>query len=74
MWVRHALAADHPDRVGAGRGRGGDAGRVRLPAAVRQHAGHDRLWHFAFIRLAEVNEQLIQGGSIYFGSTSQSRE
>jgi pimeloyl-ACP methyl ester carboxylesterase len=70
MWIGYALAADHPGRV------------VRLAVAEAAMPGvspspplfgstpaNDRLWHFAFNRLAEVNEQLIADREdIYFGS------
>jgi len=69
MWIGYALAADHPDRV------------ARLAVAETPLPGvsaspplfasshvNDRLWHFAFNRLAEVNEQLVTGREeIYFG-------
>jgi pimeloyl-ACP methyl ester carboxylesterase len=69
MWIGYALAADHPGRVD------------RLAVAETPLPGvspspplfasahlNDRLWHFAFNRLAEVNEQLVTGrGDVYFG-------
>jgi pimeloyl-ACP methyl ester carboxylesterase len=69
MWIGYALAADHPDRVD------------RLAVAETPLPGvspspplfanahlNDRLWHFAFNRLAEVNEQLVTGREeVYFG-------
>jgi pimeloyl-ACP methyl ester carboxylesterase len=69
MWIGYALAADHPDRVD------------RLAVAETPLPGvspspplfasahvNDRLWHFAFNRLAEVNDQLVAGREeIYFG-------
>jgi len=69
MWIGYALAADHPDRV------------ARLAVAETPLPGvspspplfasahvNDRLWHFAFNRLAEVNEQLVAGREdVYFG-------
>jgi pimeloyl-ACP methyl ester carboxylesterase len=69
MWIGYALAADHPGRVG------------RLAVAETPLPGvspspplfadahlNDALWHFAFNRLAEVNDQLVTGREeIYFG-------
>ena len=69
MWIGYALAADHPDRVD------------RLAVAETPLPGvspspplfanahlNDALWHFAFNRLAAVNEQLVSGREeVYFG-------
>jgi pimeloyl-ACP methyl ester carboxylesterase len=69
MWIGYALAADHPDRV------------ARLAVAETPLPGvspspplfaperlNNALWHFAFNRLAEVNDQLVTGREdIYFG-------
>ena len=69
MWIGYALAADHPDRL------------ARLAVAETPLPGlspspplfanahlNDALWHFAFNRLGEVNEQLVTGREeIYFG-------
>jgi len=69
MWIGYALAADHPDRVD------------RLAVAETPLPGlspspplfanahlNDRLWHFAFNRLAEINDQLVIGREdVYFG-------
>src|SRR5690348_6932929 len=69
MWIGYALAADHPSRV------------ARLAVAETPLPGvspspplfanahlNDALWHFAFNRLAEVNDQLAQGREdVYFG-------
>jgi pimeloyl-ACP methyl ester carboxylesterase len=69
MWIGYALAADHPDRVD------------RLVVAETPLPGvspsppllgnarlNDRLWHFSFNRLAELNDQLVVGREeIYFG-------
>jgi pimeloyl-ACP methyl ester carboxylesterase len=69
MWIGYALAADHPDRVD------------RLAVAETPLPGvspspplfanahlNDALWHFAFNRLAEVNDQLVTGREeVYFG-------
>ena len=63
MWIGYALAADHPDRV------------ARLAVAETPLPGvspspplfasahlNNALWHFAFNRLAEVNDQLVPAG------------
>jgi pimeloyl-ACP methyl ester carboxylesterase len=69
MWIGYALAADHPGRV------------ARLAVAETPLPGmspspplfasthlNNALWHFAFNRLAEVNDQLAAGREeIYFG-------
>jgi len=69
MWIGYALAADSPDRV------------ARLAVAETPLPGvspspplfaiarlNNALWHFAFNRLAEVNDQLVTGREeIYFG-------
>jgi pimeloyl-ACP methyl ester carboxylesterase len=69
MWIGYALAADHPDRID------------RLAVAETPLPGlspspplfanahlNDALWHFAFNRLAEVNDQLVTGREdVYFG-------
>ena len=69
MWIGYALAADHRGRVG------------RLAVAETPLPGvspspplfanahlNNALWHFAFNRLAEVNDQLVTGREeIYFG-------
>jgi pimeloyl-ACP methyl ester carboxylesterase len=69
MWIGYALAADHPGRV------------ARLAVAETPLPGvspspplfasahlNNALWHFAFNRLAEINDQLAAGREeIYFG-------
>jgi pimeloyl-ACP methyl ester carboxylesterase len=69
MWIGYALAADHPGRV------------TRLAVAETPLPGvspspplfanahlNNALWHFAFNRLAAVNDQLVTGREeIYFG-------
>ena len=69
MWIGYALAADHPGRVD------------RLAVAETPLPGvspspplfasahlNNALWHFAFNRLAEVNDQLVTGREdVYFG-------
>jgi pimeloyl-ACP methyl ester carboxylesterase len=69
MWIGYALAADHPDRV------------ERLAVAETPLPGvspspplfadahlNNALWHFAFNRLAAVNDELVGGREdVYFG-------
>jgi pimeloyl-ACP methyl ester carboxylesterase len=69
MWIGYALAADHPGRVS------------RLAVAETPLPGvspspplfasahlNNALWHFAFNRLAAVNDQLVTGREeVYFG-------
>jgi pimeloyl-ACP methyl ester carboxylesterase len=69
LWIGYALAADHPDRV------------ARLAVAETPLPGvspspplfaparlNNALWHFAFNRLAAVNDQLVTGREeVYFG-------
>jgi pimeloyl-ACP methyl ester carboxylesterase len=69
MWIGYALAADHPGRID------------RLAVAETPLPGvspspplfasahlNNALWHFAFNRLAEVNDQLVTGREdVYFG-------
>jgi pimeloyl-ACP methyl ester carboxylesterase len=69
MWIGYALAADHPGRI------------ARLAVAETPLPGvspspplfanahlNNALWHFAFNRLAAVNDQLVTGREdIYFG-------
>ncbi len=69
LWIGYALAADHPDRI------------ARLAVAETPLPGvspspplfanahlNNALWHFAFNRLAEVNDQLAAGREdVYFG-------
>ena len=69
MWIGYALAADHPHRV------------ARLAVAETPLPGvspspplfasahlNNALWHFAFNRLAAVNDQLVTGREeVYYG-------
>ena len=69
MWIGYALAADYPDRV------------ARLAVAETPLPGvspspplfanahlNNALWHFAFNRLAAVNDKLVAGREeVYFG-------
>src|SRR6516165_6183051 len=69
LWVGYALAADHPDRVA--RLAVAEAAMPGVSASPPLFGGtqaNNQLWHFAFNRLTEVNEQLATGREdIYFG-------
>jgi pimeloyl-ACP methyl ester carboxylesterase len=69
MVTAYALAADHPDRLD--RLAVAEAilfGVTPSPPLIGTTAANNRLWHIAFNRLAEVNEELVKGREhIYFG-------
>jgi pimeloyl-ACP methyl ester carboxylesterase len=69
MWIGYALAADYPDRVAClAAAEAIVPGLSPAPALFGATRTNDRLWHFAFNRLADVNEQLVRGReSVYFG-------
>jgi pimeloyl-ACP methyl ester carboxylesterase len=69
MWIGYALAADHPDRVDRlAVAEAAMPGVSPSPPLFGSTQANNRLWHFAFNRLAEVNEQLITGREdVYFG-------
>jgi pimeloyl-ACP methyl ester carboxylesterase len=69
MWISYALAADHPGRVDRlAVAEAAMPGVSASPPLFGTSQANDRLWHFAFNRLAEVNEQLVAGREeIYFG-------
>ena len=69
MWIGYALAADHPDRVDRlAVAEAAMPGVSATPPLFGSAQANDRLWHFAFNRLAEVNDQLVAGREdIYFG-------
>jgi pimeloyl-ACP methyl ester carboxylesterase len=70
MWIGYALAADHPDRLD--RLAVAEAlipGVSPSPPLFGDRRANERLWHFTFNRLTEVNEQLVRGREhVYFGS------
>jgi pimeloyl-ACP methyl ester carboxylesterase len=70
MWTGYAVAADHPDRLD--RLVVAEAvlpGVTPAPPLLGDRRTNDRLWHFAFNRLTDVNEQLVRGREhIYFGN------
>ena len=69
MWIGYALAADHPDRVAClAVAETPLPGVSPSPPLFASAHLNDRLWHFAFNRLAEVNEHLVAGREdVYFG-------
>jgi pimeloyl-ACP methyl ester carboxylesterase len=69
MWIGYALAADHPGRVDRlAVAETPLPGVSPSPPLLASAHLNDRLWHFAFNRLAEVNEQLVAGREeVYFG-------
>jgi hypothetical protein len=61
MWIGYALAA-HPERVDRlAVAEAAMPGVSPSPPLFGSALANDRLWHFAFNRLAEVNEQLVRG-------------
>jgi pimeloyl-ACP methyl ester carboxylesterase len=69
MWIGYALAADHPGRVAClAVAETPLPGVSPSPPLLASAHVNDRLWHFAFNRLAAVNEQLVAGREdVYFG-------
>ena len=69
MWIGYALAADHPDRLDRlAVAEAAIPGLSPSPPLFGGSAVNDRLWHFAFNRLSEVNEQLVRGREhVFFG-------
>ena len=69
MWIGYALAADHPDRLAClAVAETPLPGVTPSPPLFAPGRLNNALWHFAFNRLAEVNDQLVAGREeIYFG-------
>ena len=69
MWIGYALAADHPDRVAClAVAETPLPGLSPSPPLFAPARLNNALWHFAFNRLAEVNDQLVAGREdVYFG-------
>jgi pimeloyl-ACP methyl ester carboxylesterase len=69
LWIGYALAADHPDRVDRlAVAEAAMPGVSPSPPLFGSMHANDQLWHFAFNRLAEVNDQLAAGREeVYFG-------
>ncbi len=75
MWVGYALAADFPERVE--RLAVMDAnipGVLPSPPLFSEAGMNRRLWHFAFNRLDDLNERMVEGREeIYFGDQLASK-
>jgi pimeloyl-ACP methyl ester carboxylesterase len=69
MWIGYALAADHPGRIDRlAVAEAAMPGVSPSPPLFGSTQANDRLWHFAFNRLTNVNEQLVTGREgVYFG-------
>jgi pimeloyl-ACP methyl ester carboxylesterase len=69
MWIGYALAADYPDRVAClAAAETPLPGVTPSPPLFTNAHLNNALWHFAFNRLAEVNDQLVTGREEnYFG-------
>ncbi len=69
MWIGYALAADHPGRVARlAVAETPLPGVSPSPPLVASAHLNNALWHFAFNRLADVNDQLVTGREeVYFG-------
>jgi pimeloyl-ACP methyl ester carboxylesterase len=69
MWIGYALAADHPDRLDRlAVAETPIPGLSPSPPLFANGHLNDRLFHFGFNRLANLNEQLVvKREDIYFG-------
>ncbi|MFF7244927.1 alpha/beta fold hydrolase [Embleya sp. NPDC008237] len=69
MWTGYALAADHSDRLDRlAVAEAAIPGLSPSPPLFGSREANNRLWHFGFNRLADVNEQLVRGREhLYFG-------
>src|SRR5262245_26217034 len=69
LWISYALAADHPGRVAClAVAETPLPGVTPSPPLFANAHLNNALWHFAFNRLADVNDQLVTGREdIYFG-------
>lgn len=69
MWTGYALAADHPDRLDRlAVAEAAIPGLSPSPPLFGSQDLNDRLWHFGFNRLAEMNELLVRGREhLFFG-------
>lgn len=70
MWTGYALAADHPDRLDRlAVAEAAIPGLSPSAPVLGTRETNERLWHFAFNRLTDVNEQLVRGREgVYFGN------
>src|SRR5215218_2476832 len=69
-FIGYALAADHPDRVDrlVLAEIPGPLGATPSPPLFVPEPINNKLWHFAFNRVDEVNERLVRGREdVYFG-------
>lgn len=75
MWVGYALAADHPERVERLAVMDANVPGVLPSPPLFSEAGlNKRLWHFAFNRLDDLNERMVEGREeIYFGDQLASK-
>ncbi|HEX6340599.1 alpha/beta hydrolase [Umezawaea sp.] len=69
MMIGYVLAADHPERVTSlAVAEAILPGVTPSPPLLMDPATNEHLWHFAFNRLAEVNERMVAGREeVYFG-------
>jgi len=69
MWIGYALAADQPHRIAClAVAETPLPGVTPSPPLFANAHLNNALWHFAFNRLAEVNDQLVTGREdVYFG-------
>ncbi|MEU5212670.1 alpha/beta hydrolase [Streptomyces sp. NPDC020742] len=69
MWTGYALAADHPGRLTRlVVAEAAIPGLSPSPPLFGGARANDRLWHFAFNRLTDINEELVRGREhLYFG-------
>ena len=69
MWTGYALAADHPQRVERlALAEAVIPGLALSPPLFAAQEVIERLWHFGFNRLPDLNEQLVSGReALFFG-------
>jgi pimeloyl-ACP methyl ester carboxylesterase len=69
MWTGFALAADHPDRIERlAVAEAAIPGVTPPPPLFVTGRANERLWHFTFNQLPELNELLVRGRErIFFG-------
>ncbi|MCI3244170.1 alpha/beta fold hydrolase [Streptomyces spinosisporus] len=75
MWIAYAVAADHPERVARlAVAEAAIPGLSPSPPLFGDRQANDRLWHFGFNRLGELNEQLVRGREhLYFSHQFESK-
>lgn len=75
MWTGYALAADHPDHLERlAVAEAAIPGLSPSPPLFGDSGTNDRLWHFGFNRLAQLNEQLVSGREhLFFGQQFASK-